>query len=57
MVEKKDVQPHHIDKAKEKFHVLKQELRGLIYSLFPKCSGLITEVLAVSFINYLYLTV
>ncbi|XP_045537906.1 uncharacterized protein LOC123721883 [Papilio machaon] len=46
MVEKKDIQPHHIEKAKEKFHVLKQELRGLIYSLFPKCSGLITEVLA-----------
>lgn len=57
MVEKKDIQPYHIDKAKEKFHVLKQELRGLIYSLFPKCSGLITEVLAVSFINYCYLTV
>ncbi|KPI95265.1 B(0,+)-type amino acid transporter 1 [Papilio xuthus] len=46
IVEKKDIQPQHIEKAKEKFHVLKQELRGLIYSLFPKCSGLITEVLA-----------
>ncbi|CAK1583252.1 unnamed protein product [Parnassius mnemosyne] len=43
--EKKDIHPQHIEKAKARFHMIKKELHGLIYSLYPNSADLIKDVL------------
>lgn len=44
----KEVQPEHLQKAKETFHMLKTELHGLIQSLFPTWCESIMDVMGVS---------
>lgn len=41
----KEIQPQHLQKAKESFHMLKTELHGLIQSLFPTCCDSIMGVM------------
>ncbi|CAH0728158.1 unnamed protein product, partial [Brenthis ino] len=41
----KEIHPEHLQKAKETFHVLKNELHGLIQSLFPNSSDHIMDVM------------
>ncbi|XP_063831564.1 uncharacterized protein LOC135080770 [Ostrinia nubilalis] len=44
-VQMQAVQPPHVEKAKERFLTMKNELHGLINSLFPNHAELITDVL------------
>ncbi|XP_038206692.1 uncharacterized protein LOC119828569 [Zerene cesonia] len=41
----RDVRPEHLQKAKETFQILKNELQGLIQSLFPQLSDDIVDVM------------
>lgn len=43
-----EVKPEHLNKAKEKFKLMKKLLSGLIQSQFPDCHESIIEVLGVS---------
>ncbi|CAG4930683.1 unnamed protein product [Parnassius apollo] len=42
---KNDIHPKHMMKAKERFQLIKKELHGLIYSLYPNCADPIKDVL------------
>ncbi|CAH2046041.1 unnamed protein product, partial [Iphiclides podalirius] len=42
---KKDIHPQHIQKAKARFQMMKNELHGLIQSLYPNSAGLIKDIL------------
>ncbi|XP_063538869.1 uncharacterized protein LOC134748103 [Cydia strobilella] len=43
---RRQVQPEHLQQAKQRFRTMKTELHGLIHSLFPGASDAITGVLA-----------
>ncbi|KAM3958860.1 uncharacterized protein ACR2FA_007110 [Aphomia sociella] len=44
--QKKELRPENIQKAKEKFLVMKTEIHGLVRSLFPKYADTMLEVMA-----------
>ncbi|CAD0203718.1 unnamed protein product [Chrysodeixis includens] len=44
-VNKREVKTEHIYKAKEKFQLMKNELHGLIHSLFPNSDNMIIDTL------------
>ncbi|KAH9630059.1 hypothetical protein HF086_008029 [Spodoptera exigua] len=45
MLNKCEVQPEHVHRAKERFQVMKNELHSLIHSLFPNSDTLIIETM------------
>ncbi|XP_075982898.1 uncharacterized protein LOC142981098 [Anticarsia gemmatalis] len=42
---KREVKPQHIRKAKEHFQMMKEELHGLIQSLFPHADNMIMDIM------------
>ncbi|CAB3246448.1 unnamed protein product [Arctia plantaginis] len=42
---KREVKPQHIQKAKERFLLMKDELHGLIHSLFPHADNMIIDLM------------
>nr|XP_053613689.1 uncharacterized protein LOC128677104 [Plodia interpunctella] len=44
-VKRQEVRPEHMQKAKERFQMMKTELHGLLSSLFPNNSDIIRDVL------------
>lgn len=51
-VNKREVKTEHIYKAKEKFQLMKNELHGLIHSLFPNADNMIIDTLGVRYFTF-----